>query len=58
MEEGVGRKESIRAQLWAEVGKEVLEHLWPKERWTGGTKWSSLRLGGGEGKAGLAQDQF
>lgn len=37
LEEGVGRrKESIRAQLWVEVGKKGLEHLWPEERWTGG----------------------
>lgn len=33
LEEGIGRrKESIRAQLWVEVGKEGLEHLWLEER--------------------------
>jgi len=38
LEEGLGRrKESIRVQLWVQVGKEGLKHLWPEERWTGGT---------------------
>lgn len=52
-----GRNKSIKAQLWEEVGKEGLEHLWSMQRcWR--SKLLSLSLGGEEGKAGLAQVLF